>query len=228
MSSIDYWRLAEELNLVQITLLILGIDPSEDQLYVEDWDSSKQPKGYSAISTALKNAITSKLLPAKIELMEPDFNENLICWRRTVIQIEDLKAYLKKRNFIDGFFSQNMTTIEHYLDVSNEFYAPKLGAAVAAWKAVAADSTLTNGKTPKQAIDKWLRENAKNYGLTKDDGNPNESAIEEISKICNWNMMGGVAKTPTQVTEYLPTPNLSKTSKAQKSKMPASEPNLPF
>ena len=43
---------------------------------------------------------------------------------------------------------------------------------------------------------KWLRRHADQYGLTKDDGNPNEQGIEEIAKIANWDSKGGAPKTP--------------------------------
>lgn len=83
-----------------------------------------------------------------------------------------------------------------------------VAATIDAWKAVTTDTYLQKGKTPKQAIEKWLRENAKKYGLTKDDGTLNESAIEEISKIANWKPEGGAAKTPTpsEDQDNLPTP----------------------
>ena len=44
----------------------------------------------------------------------------------------------------------------NYLDRANPRYAPKLEAAVRAWQAV----TDPVGKHPKQALAKWLRENA--------------------------------------------------------------------
>jgi hypothetical protein len=53
-----------------------------------------------------------------------------------------------------------------------------------------------HGTTAKQAMMKWLRRHADQYGLTKDDGNPNEQGIEEIAKIANWDSKGGAPKTP--------------------------------
>lgn len=95
------------------------------------------------------------------------------------------------------FFQKDTNTVESYLDPKNDFYAPKLSAAVNAWMDVTSDSSLLEGKTPKQAIDKWLRQNAARFNLADDDGNPNNSAIEEISKIANWKPEGGASKTPT-------------------------------
>jgi hypothetical protein len=52
------------------------------------------------------------------------------------------------------------------------------------------------GKTAKQAINVWLRRNAARFGLTKEDGNPNDQGIEDVSKIANWDTKGGAPKTP--------------------------------
>jgi hypothetical protein len=41
-----------------------------------------------------------------------------------------------------------------------------------------------------------LRQHANKFGLTKDDGNPNEQGIEEVAKIANWDTKGGAPKTP--------------------------------
>lgn len=43
----------------------------------------------------------------------------------------------------------------------------------------------------------WLRSHAGRFGLIKDDGNPNESGIEEVSKVANWETKGGAPKTPS-------------------------------
>ena len=52
------------------------------------------------------------------------------------------------------------------------------------------------GKTPKQAIEAWLRRNANQFGLIKDNSSPNLQGIEEVAKIANWNTRGGAPKTP--------------------------------
>jgi hypothetical protein len=71
-----------------------------------------------------------------------------------------------------------------------------LAATIEAWKAVTADEELRRGKSVKQALAVWLRQHANEFGLTKDDGNPNEQGIEEIAKIANWDIRGGAPKTP--------------------------------
>jgi hypothetical protein len=71
-----------------------------------------------------------------------------------------------------------------------------LAAAISAWQVVNADMDLIKGTTVKKVLLKWLRKNADRFGLTKEDGSPNEQGIEEIAKIANWDSKGGAPKTP--------------------------------
>ena len=73
------------------------------------------------------------------------------------------------------------------------YEAVKLAASVKAWQAI----TNAGKRSPKQALDKWLREHAAEFGLTSEDGSPIENAIQECSKVANWNTKGGATKTPT-------------------------------
>ena len=57
------------------------------------------------------------------------------------------------------------------------------------------DQDLHKGKTPKQALDKWLRLNASQFNLSDDDGKPNEQGIQECAKVANWQDKGGAPKT---------------------------------
>jgi hypothetical protein len=99
---------------------------------------------------------------------------------------------LESRGVHSGFFFQTAIDAPDYLDPDNPRYAPKLAAAVRAWEPV----TDAGSKTPKQALDKWLREHAAEFALADEDGKPNETAISEISKIANWQPGGGAPKTP--------------------------------
>ena len=90
------------------------------------------------------------------------------------------------------FLFPERTETADYLDPENSRYAPKLAAAVRAWQAV----TDPAGRHPKQALMKWLRENAAEFGLTDDEGKPNETGIEEAAKVANWQPGGGAPRTP--------------------------------
>ncbi|MHA6844257.1 hypothetical protein [Ralstonia syzygii] len=79
-----------------------------------------------------------------------------------------------------------------FLDPNHPRYALKLAAAVSAWRAVES----SKGVSPKQAIAKWLREHAEEFGLSDANGKPNETGIEEVAKVANWQPSGGAPKTP--------------------------------
>jgi hypothetical protein len=57
MQGLDYWRLCDELSVVQAALLIAGCDPSSDGEYVEGWAHEMRPMGYEAAKTAISNAL---------------------------------------------------------------------------------------------------------------------------------------------------------------------------
>lgn len=233
MEKMDYWRLCDELSVVQAALLVADLDPAEFQ-YVMNWEEHKRPKNFSAVLAALSHAILGGRLPATIrrEAWETGWNEDpesrlnftrnvdlfpdqkelpeealnlkyrgIIYratpdWNLTTVLVEDLRTWLRNRGFKSGFFFPQAVGTPDFLDPGHHNYAPKLAAAICAWQAVNEDQDLIKGKTVKQALQKWLRKNAGQYGLTKDDGNPNEQGIEEIAKISNWDTKGGAPKTP--------------------------------
>ena len=108
------------------------------------------------------------------------------------VEVESLKEWLASRGFAEASSFPERTEAPDYLDPANPRYAPKLAAAVRAWQAV----TEPAGKHPKQALAKWLRENAAEFGLTDDEGKPNETGIEEAAKVANWQPGGGAPRTP--------------------------------
>ncbi|MBW1895337.1 MAG: hypothetical protein JRI91_16840 [Deltaproteobacteria bacterium] len=206
MKKMDYWRLCDELSVVQAALLMVGITP-EEYPYVMNEGEHERPENFSAALTALSHAILGGRLPATIRKFvetnweiiaeaEYGYDTDEPDWQKTTILVEDLKVWLKGLGVKTGFFFPQATDTPDYLDSSHKNYAPKLSAAIEAWKAVNADPDLMKGKTVKQALQKWLRKNADQFGLTKDDGNPNEQGIDEIAKISNWATKGGAPKTP--------------------------------
>lgn len=113
-------------------------------------------------------------------------------WGLTTVAVSDLRAWLEAAGIRTGFFFPAATDAPDYLDPKNPRYAPKLAAAVRAWQSV----TDAGGKHPKQALAKWLREHAAEFGMTDDEGKPNETGIEEAAKVANWQPGGGAPKTP--------------------------------
>jgi hypothetical protein len=206
MGKMDYWRLCDALSVVQAAFLIAGIDPGEFP-YVMNWQEHERPENFSPALSALSNAVIGGRLSATISTVvetrfDPiaegnyEYDTGEPDWQKTTILVEDLKVWLKGRGCKTGFFFPQVGDTPGFLDQSHKKYAPKLAAAIRAWQAVNADPELMKGKTVKQALLKWLRKNADQFGLTKDDGNPNEQGIEEIAKISNWETKGGAPKTP--------------------------------
>ena len=113
-------------------------------------------------------------------------------WKMTTVLVDDLRDWLASRGIKTGFFFPKAPDAPDYLDPANPRYAPKLAAAVQAWRAV----TDPGGKHPKQGLLKWLREHAAEFWLSDDEGNPNEQGIEECAKVANWQPGGGAPKTP--------------------------------
>ena len=194
MEALDYWRLCDELSVIQAALLILGKDPSELQDFVETNSPQDRPAGYDAIQTALVNAIFAKHLRGRIGYT--DESEYQMSWHATTISVEDLKVWLKSKGITTGFFFPNEPSGPDYLAKSHPNYSAKLAAAIEAWQAVSLSADARRGKSVKQALVVWLRQHANEFGLTKEDGNPNEQGIDEVAKIANWDMKGGAPKTP--------------------------------
>ena len=207
MDEMDYWRLCDEVSVLQAAVLIVEENPSEYRSLRVDSDLDS-PEGFYPAFTALCNAIRGKRLKASIEhdAQEaehyaqygrdyPEFVPS-IDWEKTTVYIEDVRAWLRSRGIKSGFFFPQATDAPDYLDSSHSNYAPKLAAAIDAWQAVNENPVLCKGTTVKQALQIWLRKNANEYGLTKDDGSPNEQGIGEIAKISNWATKGGAPKTP--------------------------------
>lgn len=110
----------------------------------------------------------------------------------SIVNADSLKQWLRLKGFTTGFFFPEPVETMDYLDPLNPRYAPKLAASIRAWQAI----THAGNKSPKQALDKWLREHAAEFNLTNDEGKPIEQAIGECSKVANWNTRGGATKTP--------------------------------
>jgi len=237
MEELDYWRLCEELNIVQAALLVVSEEPSCAE-YVEDLEVHKRPKGYEAAKTAicagLNNFIFYETEYSKFEkeslhfppvvdalqenheylsslrsgsikgVLVPELHidvcgncmgymEGTIDLYKSTVNADSLKQWLSLKGFAANFFlPERVVEGMGFLDPAHSRYAPKLAAAVRAWQAVT-----DGGKTsPKQALDKWLREHAAEFNLTNDKGQLIEQAISDCSKVANWKQTGGAPKIP--------------------------------
>jgi|SRR5215471_19795087 len=203
MDGFDYWRLCDELTVVQAALLIAGCDPSSDANFVEGWNAEQRPIGYEAAKTAISNALRRGAITGRVfPIYDYDINgstcgvqEDSIDLASSRVEVDSLREWLAGRGLKTGFFFPQGINSPDYLDPRHPRYAPKLAAAVRAWLATGNESAIS-GKSPKQALVKWLREHAAEFGMTDDDGKPNETGIEEAAKVANWQPTGGAPKTP--------------------------------
>ncbi|MBL4618633.1 MAG: hypothetical protein JKX88_00870 [Marinicaulis sp.] len=209
MESLDYWRLCEELTLVQAACLLAGGDPAAESINKQNLESEKiRLHGYkaalAAIKQALQNGRIKGIIKPRIEQRPVDPDDftstdieipDSIDAYESFIQVKSLKKWLRFRGITTGFFFPGDNILPDYLDKTHDRYAPKLAAAVQAWIALE-DSSLIK-KSPKQALIRWLREHSKELELCHSDGKPNESGIEEIAKVANWLRRGGAPKTGT-------------------------------
>jgi hypothetical protein len=198
----DYWQLCDELTVIQAALLIGGCDPSRYATHVEEWDPEKRPDGYEAAKTAISNALRKGAIKGKlIPIYEYNINggecgviDDSINVHTSRVDVESLRSFLGSRGFRSEFFFLETANVPDHLDHTHPRFAPKLAAAVRAWHAV----TDPGGKHPKKALAKYLRDNAANLGIANEDGKPNETGIEEIAKVANWQPSGGAPKTPSE------------------------------
>lgn len=198
MSEFEYWKLCDRLTLVQAALLMAGHDPCGLEHNVEVMPPDDQPKGYIACRQALIGAIEEKRIRGWICIDEcPNGfgnSDSRLNAEKSEVITGGIAPWLIEKGVRSNFFLNDTDAPEEFLDPNHERFAPKLAAAISAWKAVGAEKDPKG--TPKQRIEKWLRLHAADYDLVQNDGRPNESAIMAISKIANWNLEGGAPVTP--------------------------------
>lgn len=205
LSSLDYWRLCSELTVIQAALLLSGHDPSEIQDSIEKWVPKDRPSGYEGAKAAISRALIRKEIDGE-HILETDFDFNgypngvvdgSIVLDKSTVDVDSLKRWLSQKGVSTGFFFHKTEDKPDYLDPKHPRYSPKLAAAVSAWFAIDDEAAL-NGRSAKQVLEKWLRENAAKFNLSNEDGKPNEKGIDECAKVANWQYKGGAPKTPSE------------------------------
>ena len=207
MEAIDFWKLCSDYSIVQAALLICGANPDDLQFSVDN-SSRHRPAGYVAARTAIYNAVRTGLIEATVVYDQQEFgNAASINAHETMIHVSDLNEFLNSRGMTSSFFDRSGLPSQNRFPAESAQFPRKLDAANKAWTAVTSDPARLRGKSPKQALEAWLTENAAELGLLNKDGAPNRSGIEEICKVANWKPEGGATPTPSaksvQVTPSL-------------------------
>lgn len=206
MAKLDHWINADSLNVFQIALLLEGIDPAPlERLGYHGLPDEMQDRTTAHVVNIKNSVKTGKLWPL-LEIYEDSGEYN---WNMTLFDVTSIKSWLWLRGIRGTVFGNYEPTNKTPSHPFSKFYAPKLAAAQAAWEAVTADPKRLRGKSPKQALEGWLRENAATYGLLNKNGKPNETGIAEIAKVANWRPNGGAPATPQASGD--PSPSFGKT-----------------
>jgi hypothetical protein len=197
VEKLEYWKLCAEFTVVQAALIVCGIAPEDMQWQVERTNETECPAGYVAIRTALKHGLESgRIKPAKLSnCCDDDGNESqYIDIQATTISVDEINRFLKSSGVLCEFFDRS--DLEFTAAPPLSTMPPKLAAAIKAWSAVSAEPARLRGKSPKQALEQWLIENADDLSLRNRDGTINRTGIEEICKVANWKPSGGATPTP--------------------------------
>lgn len=216
------WHLHDDLSVEDAAALIANEDPLRIERDRNDFDFSEKYGRVAVVRKAIIGAIKSGKLKATlrynvahqmtaweydgngsldsigtfIDVMDDENNHYYMCrtpdWNETTIDREELRRWLVSRNAAVGFFFGDKEEQRGYLDPDHARYSAKLAAAVSAWEGYKE----IPGKTPKQAMEKWLREHASEFGLVDDDGNPKKTPVDQCSEVANWQIVGGAPRTP--------------------------------
>jgi hypothetical protein len=214
MDNINYWRLNDDLNIIEAALLVIGEDPSSLAPYVEDANAENQPQGYVAARNGIAGGLRKGLIIGSwVHLDEVDWNGNVVSaikdsmnFEKSRVDVDSLKLWLLNRGISDNFFFPAVAPITgpDYLNQDHPRYVATMAASIKAWLAME-DENLLRGKNPKQAIISWAESRYKELGLfhEKDDpknkikaGDINKTAIEKVAIIANWRPGGGSPNTP--------------------------------
>lgn len=199
MQALDFWKLCSEYSLIHAALIISGHDP-EDAEHQQEHDLIRQKPGYLPVRTALLNAVRSGALTPLTLIFEPSeySDREAVDVHRTIVTVDELDRFVRSRGMVCDYFDRDIPRPDFVARGSPNF-SKKLYAANRAWFAVTQEPARLIGKSPKQALEKWLLENAEELGLLNRNGQPNQTGIEEICKVANWKPEGGATATPSNV-----------------------------
>ena len=119
------------------------VDVIRPSMPAYDNDPSEWKEQYDVVLKTLSKAVLFSRLKAHIKMIkEPYFDTIAECYcdidtdevdvDKTIVQLEDLKVWLKSRGVSTGFFfpDAEQSAVQKYLNPNHKHYAPKLAAAV--------------------------------------------------------------------------------------------------
>lgn len=195
------WLLAEDLTIRQAALLLLNEDPERFPLAEYPSIGEHIPPGYEAARQVIVSALLANKIDGKVEWKtktsgNPDeinyWEENVegdVCADKATINMDSLRAWLASKNVTVEQFIGLSGTSDDFLDQNDQKYAPKLAAAVAAWRYV--KNNPINGLSVKQQLMNWLNENSARFWPDGMDAKVTDTFVKEAARIANWDAEGG-------------------------------------
>jgi Vesicle coat trafficking protein Sec16 mid-region len=193
---------SEHLSLHVSACLMAGFRPRQfaDMEKCDNELAAELMDCYDGAISALKSGLLHHTLGGRIVPMytidsqtsKKDVEVNSVDIEKSEVNVKDLQEWVAKHGVKPSYFLPGAFNGPDYLNPSHPRYSAKLAAVVFAWQAV----EKVDGKSPKQALLKWLRENAASFGFTDADGNPQNSTLDDLAQVANWQTNGGAPKTP--------------------------------
>ena len=217
LNHIEAWKLADNLTVYQISCLIYGLNPNDTEI---DWEFLKDNHKFCTFYKILQLSVECGYIKAHI--IRKSFDEGyvtisteidrdhidyypLIDWDKTTIYTYDLRLWFIEKNFKPDFFFSETEKTSDIKKPGSPFYAQKLHVAIDAWETVLDNEKYLRGKTPKQAIKKFIEDHASNYKSPKLISS--KQAIEDIAKVANWQKDGGAPQSTYDVPERVLSPS---------------------
>jgi len=190
------WLLADAVSIVEAALLVLEIEPQGQSENVELAAEIMQPNGYVPTRDAILRAIEEEKVRGKLVAGEHRIGNKKYDLYASTVEVHSLQTWLLGKGHVSDFLSPRDAHCSDFQNPHHPRYAKKLAAAVEAWEQYDEDSTKSG--RPKQRMVFWLRSNASRLDLVNDAGDVNETAIQSIAKIANWETKGGAPKSSGQ------------------------------
>lgn len=201
----EKWKQYRQLTVDETMNLISGFEPGTCK-FCNAKESEMPPDSvpiYRALVRDFKELnISMHISGEKVDwdnicrLVHPDefYNPYSSWWATALLQVADIKDWLRKNGFESVFFQTDRSEIPDYFNDKLDEHSPKLAAAVRVWEHFYHDQqNILPGKPLKQQMEQWLTEKATELDLLYN-GEPSKQAIEEIARIANWNTRGGAPK----------------------------------
>lgn len=193
------WLIAVEVSVVEAALLIIDIEPQSTSQFIEDWEDHSRPDGYNAAKGAVLSAVNTGAVDGSLVKNFPGAHEDksfvegpMYDVHKSTVNVNSLREWLYSKGYHRGVLTGPSLKLDGFRDPKHPRFSAKLAAAVDAWEAF--DEASNEVGTPKQLMSKWLRMNAAKYDLVNEEGGPQETSIEDIAKVANWQTKGGAPK----------------------------------